>query len=615
MTEIVGATEYLLDSIAPTFSFFTTESTPPRLLDEAISETIAYTCNQEIRQQYATPHIAIRSQPDGISSMALQRFRRILGKLHPDRCHRSARTAESCRAVQCLSDLLTTTIPLFYILRKGLSNHTPVRRVASADAFVLAPHEDTVPPGHLPTVWARALADFRPGRLALFDWTGPLPVPGMVILLAPRRRGDYSKGLPSHNYPARWTRQRRQDAIRSYKDDAGYALDASQLSRGPPPSEAYAFNDILPPFGQVPGTLALPGALPERFADSPSPATPSDSNSSSSPPQDISDLPSSNFPSKRVSRKGPNHIPRPPNAFIIFRSDFLEKQKDLKDIERDHRHVSRIAANTWRLLSDEERSVYKKKAEEEKRIHEARYPGYRFSPSRQREKHKRVTKRNGLRDKIRAQCIAHFFRKDITGAELRAEVEKLDIELDVLYGPKEGEPSGSEQLPSLKAREEEDAPPFRSPLLAPAPKFVDSHPSSTGQLRLQSSMYLPVPESPPMASLQAPVVPPLSLATPSAFRNNHLPSDSPPPPPVTYYPTPYAWPSPVSTSPNQLQLPSPSYGSETASTSSLWSPIDTTAPQLDMSAWQNAPADPHDLEFMNFLNIDEGMDFWNNPAN
>ncbi|KAA1468414.1 hypothetical protein DENSPDRAFT_869674 [Dentipellis sp. KUC8613] len=403
-------------------------------------------------------------------------------------------------------------------------------------------------------------------------------------------------------------------------NDAAYALDASQLSRGPPPPEAYIFDDILPPLGQVPGALGLPGALPEHFGDSPSPATPSDSNSSSSPQQDISDLPISNFASKRVSRKGPNHIPRPPNAFIIFRSDFLEKQKELKDIERDHRHVSRIAANTWKLLSAEERDVYKKKAEEEKRIHEARYPGYRFSPSRQREKHKRVTKRNGVKDKIRAQCIAHFFREDIKGAELLAQVERLDLELDQQFGPTEGEPSGSQQVPSPKAREEVDAPPFRSPLLAPAPKFVDSHPSSNGQLRLQSSqsMYPPVPESPPMASLQAPVAPPLSLATPSAFRN-HLPSDSPPPPPVTYYPnsypTSYVWPSPVSVSSTRLQLPSAPFGSEVASTSSLWSPLDPTAPQLDMSAWQSAPAEPNDLELMSFLNIDGGVDLWGTPAN
>ncbi|KAI6045148.1 hypothetical protein EDC04DRAFT_204315 [Pisolithus marmoratus] len=80
----------------------------------------------------------------------------------------------------------------------------------------------------------------------------------------------------------------------------------------------------------------------------------------------------------RNRRKG--HIPRPPNAFMVFRS-WLWNKNDLKNVERDNRNVSRIAGSIWRDFSEEQRAPFRKMAEETKMRHAQLYPEYRYTPS------------------------------------------------------------------------------------------------------------------------------------------------------------------------------------------------------------------------------------------
>ncbi|KAI9059578.1 high mobility group box, partial [Trametes sanguinea] len=79
-------------------------------------------------------------------------------------------------------------------------------------------------------------------------------------------------------------------------------------------------------------------------------------------------------------------IPRPPNAFMIFRSELWSKEKIKSTVERDHRQISRIAGNLWNRLTDAEREPYKRRAEEAKVEHARLYPQYKYSPIYRREK-------------------------------------------------------------------------------------------------------------------------------------------------------------------------------------------------------------------------------------
>lgn len=75
------------------------------------------------------------------------------------------------------------------------------------------------------------------------------------------------------------------------------------------------------------------------------------------------------------------HIPRPPNAFMLYRSHML-KSRGNADPEKRQQNLSRIAGQLWREMSDEDRAVWHKKAAEVHTAHYTKYPHYKFKPNR-----------------------------------------------------------------------------------------------------------------------------------------------------------------------------------------------------------------------------------------
>ncbi|CAE6532475.1 unnamed protein product [Rhizoctonia solani] len=83
-------------------------------------------------------------------------------------------------------------------------------------------------------------------------------------------------------------------------------------------------------------------------------------------------------------RQPPGHIPRPRNAFILYRSWYV-RQGFLSDVENDHREISRIVGKIWKQMSPEEQAPWKAMAEEEKAEHARMYPNYKYSPNSRRD--------------------------------------------------------------------------------------------------------------------------------------------------------------------------------------------------------------------------------------
>lgn len=81
------------------------------------------------------------------------------------------------------------------------------------------------------------------------------------------------------------------------------------------------------------------------------------------------------------SPQGNDKIPRPPNAWILFRK---EKSKQLHEANPSMSvgQVSAEASRQWHALSDEDRAFYKQMAEEAKQQHKIQYPEYRYKPGR-----------------------------------------------------------------------------------------------------------------------------------------------------------------------------------------------------------------------------------------
>ncbi|KAF5327738.1 hypothetical protein D9619_005148 [Psilocybe cf. subviscida] len=91
----------------------------------------------------------------------------------------------------------------------------------------------------------------------------------------------------------------------------------------------------------------------------------------------------SGAPAKRAphSKKKPaSHIPRPPNAFILFRSSFIKSQAVSTAVETNHSTLSKIIGLTWAGLAEDERKIWFDKAKEALEEHRKRFPGYAFRP-------------------------------------------------------------------------------------------------------------------------------------------------------------------------------------------------------------------------------------------
>ncbi|KDR79711.1 hypothetical protein GALMADRAFT_243779 [Galerina marginata CBS 339.88] len=82
-------------------------------------------------------------------------------------------------------------------------------------------------------------------------------------------------------------------------------------------------------------------------------------------------------PGKRPSQ---GYIPRPPNAFMLFRAAFVKQRHVPGSFETNHGSLSKIIGNCWRQLPLEEKKVWEKRAKEEKAAHKVRFPDYRFRP-------------------------------------------------------------------------------------------------------------------------------------------------------------------------------------------------------------------------------------------
>ncbi|KAI0291631.1 hypothetical protein B0F90DRAFT_1775681, partial [Multifurca ochricompacta] len=88
------------------------------------------------------------------------------------------------------------------------------------------------------------------------------------------------------------------------------------------------------------------------------------------------------------SGAGAQQPPRPPNAWILYRSDKLQQLPPPPEGQPKptQAEVSKIISAQWRLESDEVRALYDQRAEIAKAEHARLYPNYRFAPMKKAEK-------------------------------------------------------------------------------------------------------------------------------------------------------------------------------------------------------------------------------------
>lgn len=165
---------------------------------------------------------------------------------------------------------------------------------------------------------------------------------------------------------------------------------------------------------------------PDTYLDPPSPQDPPAEGMLFPPP--ATDLPS---PSRRVGhakKKPENHIPRPPNAFILFRSSFIKNQHVSSEVETNHSTLSKIIGLTWQNLPHEERQIWHSKAKIALEEHKRKFPQYAFRPCHAKGKatEKRKVREVGPKDLKRCEKIAELLVEGKKGAELDAAIAEFD---------------------------------------------------------------------------------------------------------------------------------------------------------------------------------------------
>ncbi|OCH94006.1 hypothetical protein OBBRIDRAFT_832175 [Obba rivulosa] len=148
------------------------------------------------------------------------------------------------------------------------------------------------------------------------------------------------------------------------------------------------------------------------------------------------------FGPTRVShakKRDASYIPRPPNAFILFRSSFIRAQHIPGKIEGNHSALSKIIGKYWKSLPREEREVWEAKAIVAQAEHRKKYPDWRFRPganalAKVKDGPKRRSNKKGRgesekeersREK-RCAKIADLLVAGKTGVDLATAIEEYD---------------------------------------------------------------------------------------------------------------------------------------------------------------------------------------------
>ncbi|KAJ7456509.1 hypothetical protein FB451DRAFT_607100 [Mycena latifolia] len=134
-------------------------------------------------------------------------------------------------------------------------------------------------------------------------------------------------------------------------------------------SRRLSTQDLISPDEEFVGELLYPDSDPETIT------SPPPQSHSVSP---VVDIPPPPARTSHARQRPEDHIPRPPNPFICFRSDYCTI---LDGKVPNHRLVSKLAGQAWAALDDTTRKKYEDIALEKKRLHAIQYPGYAYAPS------------------------------------------------------------------------------------------------------------------------------------------------------------------------------------------------------------------------------------------
>ncbi|WWC93345.1 hypothetical protein V866_000179 [Kwoniella sp. B9012] len=130
---------------------------------------------------------------------------------------------------------------------------------------------------------------------------------------------------------------------------------------------------------------------------------------------------------KKVSharKQTADHIPRPRNAFILFRKHVVDSKLIPASVEMRHQNVSIITAKMWSEAPPDQKAHFNELAKVEKEEHMKKYPGYRYQPVYRRTNVIRRRVRKDEAEEQKCKSVAELLIKGKSGEDLENEIKE-----------------------------------------------------------------------------------------------------------------------------------------------------------------------------------------------
>ncbi|KAG2113868.1 uncharacterized protein F5147DRAFT_35746 [Suillus discolor] len=185
--------------------------------------------------------------------------------------------------------------------------------------------------------------------------------------------------------------------------------------------------------------------------------------------------------------------PRPPNAWILYRSDKIKELPPAEPGQRSRAQadVSKLVSDMWRKESDAVKLEYERLADAKKAEHQRKYPDYRFQPMKKEEKERIREEKKQLKERAR--------EKKKTRGRANAVAGPSQEQHDAVVPQPMQEPDPQQVMPAMAY-----APPYPLPGVMPV-QNVPSHMPYHNYTFLDPEMQFGLTgPSPPLSAMSSP---------------------------------------------------------------------------------------------------------------
>ena len=164
-----------------------------------------------------------------------------------------------------------------------------------------------------------------------------------------------------------------------------------------------------------------------------------------------------------------DYIPRPPNSFILYRSDFVKKGLIPSTVESKQQTLSVLASKCWKHLSPEEKGVWADLAAKMKHEHSLRYPAFTYKPSPKRHiKPRRQSRTRQQQIAAAEELMEQYLPVPHSRVSITTEARGRGTSTKPRQAPPQSPPQSSRDSVARNVPSSQDEPVFMEPLNPPS---------------------------------------------------------------------------------------------------------------------------------------------------